>query len=379
MTMDMPGKRRYQKLPPESERPTDPTTGRPLSDTEMYAQRRVERLEKPDELSQEKVAQLRKRIKDIEAEIPQLESNVKLLPDNHPIRYSAQLRLESLRKELEKATDGLKKAEAEAVTTAQTGQLKQIRSEIDATRRFVVERVMEVEKKILATPEEVTNAAKEITRHLDKVRQGTELKLDAIVNDLLEQPAEPKPEPLPEPEPAQPGKPKRFRIQPSYSGVTGKLAGFFIADPEGHTSRKRKQYIEMILKEFPQEVDEETLEKALVTHTDFTATFTFKERVRPAPARQWWTISTGEGTVAVNGHYEPPATDKARFWEIYHGSVIHDSPEFQEMKTALMGRADRMGLRVKPDRRANIDRYFYALYQAKTPTLLPWFFKTFFE
>jgi hypothetical protein len=170
--------------------------------------------------------------------------------------------------------------------------------------------------------------------------------------------------------------PSRFRIIPQYSPATGRLVGFSVEDPEGDPQSKRPQYLDAIAKEYT-EVPREELEKAEVRYTTYRAIFVLKYQ-EPA-SRQWWTIETLGQRFAIGNHYEPPRTEVARFWEIYHGSKVHASEGFENMKKYVMEMASQQGLVVKPDREANLDHYLYTLYAAESPDLLPWFFKTFFH
>lgn len=370
MTSGKP-KRPYQKLPPESERPLGPT-GQPLSATEMYAQRSAEKLPPPEPLPMEKVAELRKRIADIQAEMSGLQTNVKLLPDDHPLRRQAQMRIELLTANMEKASTQLKTAEAEAEKPATVNELRRLNSTLEAAMRDLNARLRSVEQRTIATPAEITDAAKELTAGLKRL-QALESQFDADVKDATE-----RQQKFGQPEPEV--QPKAFRIAPSYSPLSGRIIAFVVQDPEGRTSKKRKQYEDAIAKEYS-EVDPERLADAQVHHTEYTVTFTLKEKgPRPAAASQWWTIASGGSAVAVNGYYEPPATDVKRFWAIYHSTPFaHMNEDIEAMKADIMERAEKMALETKPNRRDNLDRYFYAFYQVHVSKLLDWFFKTVFE
>ena len=362
-------KRPYQKLPPESERPLGPS-GQPLSASEMYAQHRTEKLPPPEPLPMEKVSELRKRVADIQAEMGPLQTNVKLLPDDHPLRRQAQMRLELLTANLEKASTQLKAAEAEAVAPATANELRRLNSTLEAALRDLNARLRSVEQRTIATPAEITDAAKELTAGLKRLTD-LEGRFDATLKDATERQQKVG---APEPETA----PRGFSIVANYSVATGRLSGFTVHDPEGHTARKRKEYSDLIAKEY-REVTRDQLDKAEVHHGEYTVVFVLKEST-PRVKEQWWTIDTGNGMpIAIGSAFEPPATAIKRFWEVYHSSDVHAEAEFLQMKQDVLARAEKRQLTVKPQREENLDRYLYAFYKTQSPGILEWFFKTFFE
>jgi hypothetical protein len=318
----------------------------------------------------EKVAELRRHIANIQAEMGGLETNIKLLPDNHPLRRQAQVRMDFLKANLEKANADLEKAQAEMEKSAAANEIKALRRDLEHLGNDLTARIRETEKRVIATPAEVAEATKQITEAMKRLT-GLETRFDANMKDITErqQPAGP---------PEGEDQPSRFSITGNHSSVTGRLVSFTIRDPAGHTSRKRAEYSELIAKEYP-EVDRALIDQADVHHTGYTTVFVLKEK--PITRKQqWWTIDTGNGMpVAIDSSFEPPATAIARFWEIYHSSKVHEEAEFLQLKADILARAERHGLAVKPARVENLDRYLYAFYKTQSPGILDWFFKQFFE
>jgi hypothetical protein len=173
--------------------------------------------------------------------------------------------------------------------------------------------------------------------------------------------------------------PGEFNIVPKYSPITGRLTGFNVSDPEGHTAAKLARYLEVIGREFVKEVDQTALQNAEVHYTEYRATFVLPQP--PEIPQTWWTVGTGKEAFAVNEFFQPPATEVGRFWSIYHSSVPHPDKDFLQMKDDILERAARSGLEVKPARAANIDKYLWALYQVQAPKLIQsgWFYRTFFD
>jgi hypothetical protein len=365
-------KRPYKKLPPESERPKSRITGRPLSDTEMYAERRTEKTPTPV-LPQERLAELRKHVADLQVEISQLEIRIKLLPDEHPLRRQAQMRLETLRQNLLQSNKELAKEETEAEKKAVTSELARTRSMIEDLGRELTARIRSTEQKVISTPAEVAKAIEESKAIMSKM-SDIEKKFDAVMAAAKAPAQEPEEVEVPEERP-----PEEFSILPKYSPITGRLIGFNVSDPEGHTATKLERYLTIIGKEFTKEVDQTALQNAEVKYTEYRATFVLPQP--PEIPQTWWTVGTEKGAYAVNEFWQPPATDVARFWQIYHSSQPHPDKGFQGMKDEILKKAANKGMEVKPNRTPNLDRYLWALYQTQAPKLIQsgWFYKTFFE
>lgn len=249
-------------------------------------------------------------------------------------------------------------------------EMAALRRDLEHLGNDLAARIRETEKRVIATPAEVSEAAKQITEAMKRLT-GLEARFDATLKDAIERQQTVG---RPEPETA----PKGFSIVANYSASTGRLTGFTVHDPEGHTARKRKEYSDLIAKEY-REVTRDQLDKAEVHHGEYTVVFVLKEST-PRVKEQWWTIDTGNGMpLAVGSAFEPPATAIKRFWEIYHSSDVHAEAEFTQMKQDILARAEKRQLTVKPEREENLDRYLYAFYKTQAPSILEWFFKTFFE
>jgi hypothetical protein len=366
-------KRPYRILPPESKRPINPITKKPMSDTEMYAIRQTEKMEVPI-LPQERLSELRKHVSDIQAEMKGLQNRIQLLPEENPLRRQAQMRLTALKENLAKSNAELKTEEGEAEKKAISGELKRTRAMIEQMGTELTARIRATEEKVKGTPAEIEKAVTESKAIMQRLGE-IERKFD----EAMKRTTAPEPEEVEVAVVEETGEkpPEEFSITPKFSPLTGRLTGFIVADPEGHTATKLERYYQAILQEYKKETDPTALQNADINYTEYRVTIVLPQK-RETP-KQWWTLPTAGGDISVSEYYEPSATDISRYWKIYHSTDVHADKGFLQMKADMIDYARRMGWSPKPARAANLDRYLYAYYQAQAPKLKDWFFRTVYE
>lgn len=163
--------------------------------SERYVQREVGRaIKKTEELLGEMVAKeeerkrlaaLPKQIEDMRSEIATLERRITLLPQEHPLRYQALVRLATLKKNLEKAAEDLKRAEAEAERGAVIGEIRRTRTMLELMGSDLATRMERVEKTVAAkvAPAEIAAAAEEAGAAIEKL-SALEGRLDISIRAL---------------------------------------------------------------------------------------------------------------------------------------------------------------------------------------------------
>jgi ribosomal protein L37AE/L43A len=196
-------------------------------------------------------------------------------------------------------------------------------------------------------------------------------------------------------------KPKKKDILPDYFPETTRFSSFTIVDPKGISPAKKQEYIWSIIAKYPHMTMPE-LEKARVDYSKYRAVFTLSEisPVKAEPSRvavsskkgkketlpkDWRFLEEFIARLTGFGDMGLSQTPVARFWEIYYSPRKEVGEDFPQMKTAILSAAKQQKLKVKPDKAAEIDHYFYCLYtllsveKVQAPKIIPWFLKTFFE
>jgi len=230
--------------------------------------------------------------------------------------------------------------------------------------------------------------------------QGEPAKIPEVI-EQLEKPKPKKTEVAKAIKQPEEPKPKKKDIIPDYFPETTKFSSFTIVEPKGVSPAKKQEYIWLIIARYP-DVTMVELEKARVDYSKYRAVFTLSEigpmkaetskpTVSPKKGKKgalpsdWRFLEEFIARLTGFGDMGLSQTPVARFWEIYYSPRKEVGDDFQQMKTAILSVAKQQKLKVKPDKAAEMDHYFYSLYmllsveKVQAPKIIPWFLKTFFE